>query len=195
MALKTVPYENNSIDEMMVPWKGKFSGIKQYIRGKPYPWGFKIWARTTTCGLLCDFEVYQGQSHVRPKENNKLGIAANVILYLCKTIPSHVGFHTKDIVQLNIPTKDDIIFRKFQCQVSASHVCVNVIMKPGRPFLDVEDNHASPLHKYTTYFNTPRLKHYLQQRPLHNKHSHRPPPSHYNRYKNKHAPYTYIYCL
>ena len=26
---------------------------------------------------------------------------------------------------------------------------------------------SHPLHKYTTYFNTPRLKHYLQQRPLH----------------------------
>ena len=33
---------------------------------------------------------------------------------------------------------------------------------------------SHPLHKYTTYFNTSRLKHYLQQRPLHNKHSHTP---------------------
>ena len=28
-----------------------------------------------------------------------------------------------------------------------------------------------------------------------NKHSHIPPHSHYNRHKNKLAPYTYIYCL
>ena len=35
-------------------------------------------------------------------------------------------------------------------------------------------------------------KHYFQQRPLHNKHSHRPPHSHYNRHKNKHVPYTCI---
>ena len=33
------------------------------------------------------------------------------------------------------------------------------------------------------------------QRPLHNKHSHRPPYCHYNRHKNKHAPYIYIDCL
>ena len=80
---------------MMVSWKGKFSGIKQYICRKPNPWCLKIWARTTTSGLLCDFEVYQGQGHVGPKENNKLGIAANVILNLCKTIPSHVdGIYT-----------------------------------------------------------------------------------------------------
>ena len=37
--------ENNAIDEMMIPFKGKFSKIRQYIRGRPYPWGFKIWAR------------------------------------------------------------------------------------------------------------------------------------------------------
>ena len=49
------------------------------------------------------------------------------------------------------------------------------------------------LHKHTTYFNTPRLKtHYFHQRPLHNKHSRRPLHPHYNRHKNKHAPYTYI---
>ena len=54
---------------------------------------------------------------------------------------------------------------------------------------------SHPLHKHTTYFNTPRLKHYFYfyQRPLHNRHSHKPPHSHYNRHKNKHAPYTYIY--
>ena len=51
------------------------------------------------------------------------------------------------------------------------------------------------LHKPTTYFNKAQKTHYFQQRPLHNKHSHRPQHSHYNRHKNKHAPYTYIYCL
>ena len=55
---------------------------------------------------------------------------------------------------------------------------------------------SHPLHKHTTYFNTPRQKKTLflttaatQQT------SHRPPHSHYNRHKNKHAPYTYIHCL
>ena len=34
---------------------------------------------------------------------------------------------------------------------------------------------SHPLHNHTTYFNYPRLKtYYFQQRPLHNKHSHRP---------------------
>ena len=82
------PEEDNSIDEMMVPFKGKFSGIKQYIKGKPNPWGLKIWARTTTSGFLCDFSVYQGQGHVDDdgQVDNKLGIGANVVLNLCKTL-------------------------------------------------------------------------------------------------------------
>ena len=39
---------------------------------------------------------------------------------------------------------------------------------------------SHPLHKHTIYFNTPRLN-----KTVHNKHSHRPPHSHYNRHKNK----------
>ena len=56
---------------------------------------------------------------------------------------------------------------------------------------------SHPLHKHTTYFNTPRLKkptifnngRYTTNIPTD------PPHSHYNRHKNKHAPYTHIYCL
>ena len=50
-------------------------------------------------------------------------------------------------------------------------------------------------HKHTTYFNTPRLINTSLTTATTQKDSHRPPHSHYNIYKNKHAPYTYIYCL
>ena len=40
--LQVVPEEHNSVDEMMIPIKGKFSSIKQHLRGKPHPWGFKV---------------------------------------------------------------------------------------------------------------------------------------------------------
>ena len=67
--LKTVPDENNSVDEMIVPWKGKFSGIKQYnaesqIRG--------TWARTTTSGLLCDFGYIKVKVMVDQKKTTNL---------------------------------------------------------------------------------------------------------------------------
>ena len=55
---------------------------------------------------------------------------------------------------------------------------------------------SHPLHKHTTYFNTPRLKKTLfLTMAATQQYSHRPPHSHYNRHKNKHVPYTYIYCL
>ena len=58
------------------------------------------------------------------------------------------------------------------------------------------ENTTSITHPTQTYNNTQMLKkHYLHQRPIHNKHSHRLPHNHYNRHKNKHAPYTHIYCL
>ncbi|KAJ8342784.1 hypothetical protein SKAU_G00327120 [Synaphobranchus kaupii] len=51
--LQIVPEEHNSVDEMMIPFKGKFSGIRQYMKGKPHPWGFKVWATTGISGILC----------------------------------------------------------------------------------------------------------------------------------------------
>ena len=41
---------------------------------------------------------------------------------------------------------------------------------------------SHPLHKHTIYFNTPGLNTIFYS-------------GRYNRHKNKHAPYTYIYCL
>ena len=38
--LQISPEENHAVDEIMVSFKGK-SSIKQYIRGKLNPWGFK----------------------------------------------------------------------------------------------------------------------------------------------------------
>ena len=51
---------------------------------------------------------------------------------------------------------------------------------------------SHPLHKHTTYFNTPR--HFLTTAAT--QQTFPPTPhSHYNRHKNKHVPYTHIYCL
>ena len=84
--LKITMEETNSIDEMMVSYKGTFSGIKQYMRGKPHPWGFKIWCRTGVSGMLYDFDVYQG-GHAAKRKTNELGLAGDVVMNLCSTLP------------------------------------------------------------------------------------------------------------
>lgn len=75
------PEEFQSIDEMMIPFKGN-AGPKQYIRNKPKPWGYKVWARSGVSGYVYDFEVYQGARANRP-EISSLGSCADVVLRLC----------------------------------------------------------------------------------------------------------------
>lgn len=66
---------------------GRFSSIKQYMRGKPHPWGFKIWACTGISGILCDFEVHQGRPKQGANAPSDLGVAADVVIKLSVTLP------------------------------------------------------------------------------------------------------------
>jgi len=36
--------QNTSLDEHMLKFKG-YNILKQYVKGKPIPWGFKLWCR------------------------------------------------------------------------------------------------------------------------------------------------------
>jgi len=47
-----------SIDESMVPYFGRHS-CKQFIRGKPIRFGYKLWCLNTNTGYLMQFEPYQ----------------------------------------------------------------------------------------------------------------------------------------
>eukprot|EP00105_Crassostrea_gigas_P041980 XP_019926128.1 PREDICTED: piggyBac transposable element-derived protein 3-like [Crassostrea gigas] len=80
--LEIPPEENHAVDEIMVSFKGK-SSLKQYIRGKPNPWGFKLWGRAGASGILYDFDVYQGSSE---KAANSIGVGGDVVLKLCSTL-------------------------------------------------------------------------------------------------------------
>ncbi|XP_033823196.1 piggyBac transposable element-derived protein 2-like [Periophthalmus magnuspinnatus] len=88
--LKLVPEEYNSIDEQMVPFKGKYSGVKQYMHSKPHKWGFKIWCRCGISGLLYDFEIYQG-SGVK-EAGVGLGMSGDVVSRLCSTLPDEKNY-------------------------------------------------------------------------------------------------------
>jgi DNA excision repair protein ERCC-6 len=43
-----------SIDDSMVPYFGR-QECKQYIRGKPIQFGYKIWCGATRLGYICWF--------------------------------------------------------------------------------------------------------------------------------------------
>lgn len=51
-----------SIDEAMIKYNGRLL-FKQYMKGKPTPWGIKVWCcAEPKTGYLLDFQVYTGKS-------------------------------------------------------------------------------------------------------------------------------------
>ncbi|CAK1603653.1 unnamed protein product [Parnassius mnemosyne] len=81
-----------SIDEMMVPYKGKKAGSRrQYMPKKPTKWGFKFFVRAGNSGIVYDFFAYDGSNsfdhaEFTEWENNYLGIGGRTVIKLCKTI-------------------------------------------------------------------------------------------------------------
>lgn len=86
-----VPTQNQSIDEMMVPFKGRLQ-IKQYMPKKPTKWGIKIFARCSTNGMVHDFIVYTGSytEVIEPKAH--LTITGNIVRSLVLSLPKVDNF-------------------------------------------------------------------------------------------------------
>lgn len=55
------PEQNLSYDESMIEYYGRH-GMKQYLKDKPIPFGYKVWSLCTTSGYLANFEIYQGKN-------------------------------------------------------------------------------------------------------------------------------------
>ncbi|XP_051982265.1 piggyBac transposable element-derived protein 3-like [Xyrauchen texanus] len=91
--LTITPRQKQSIDEMMVPYKGKCGCIRQYIKGKPHPWGFKVWTRCCVTGLLHDFDIYQGKGGGNEqKGKSQLGVGGDIVVKLCESLAEKVHF-------------------------------------------------------------------------------------------------------
>lgn len=71
--------ETYSIDEAMVPYYGRHS-CKQFIRGKPIRWGYKLWVGATRLGYVLWFDPYQGQSGSIPIAYKNFGLGGSIIL-------------------------------------------------------------------------------------------------------------------
>lgn len=72
-----------SIDESMVPYYGRHSS-KQFIRGKPIRFGFKVWCLNNRLGYLIQCEPYQGSSG---SFNADIGLGGSVVSQLVEKIP------------------------------------------------------------------------------------------------------------
>ena len=67
---EAIPLDQNlNVDESMVPYYGRHR-TKQFIRGKPIRFGYKLWALTSSSGYVYHAEPYRGTS-------NKIQITGN----------------------------------------------------------------------------------------------------------------------
>nr|XP_023012649.1 piggyBac transposable element-derived protein 3-like [Leptinotarsa decemlineata] len=82
--------ECHSIDETMVPYFGRH-GSKQFIKGKPIRWGYKLWTGTTSKGYIEWFEPYQGSTTNLSERYKNLGLGASVILSFADALVSEKG--------------------------------------------------------------------------------------------------------
>lgn len=84
--------KNLSIDESMIPYYGRH-GAKQFIRGKPIRFGFKMWALTTALGYVVQFEPYQGARGRQAADHSHLGMGGAVVMDLLAELQRDNGYH------------------------------------------------------------------------------------------------------
>ena len=76
------PSKEVSIDEAMIPFKGR-SSLKQYLPMKPVKRGIKVWVRTdANTGYVSAFEVYTGKKG----NTTEKGLGATVVKHLCEKL-------------------------------------------------------------------------------------------------------------
>lgn len=86
--LENVPLQkSHSIDEAMVPYY-RPHGCKQYIKGKPLHYGYKLWVESTRLGYVNWFETYQGATTHIWTLYIELGVGAGVVLTYADTLRS-----------------------------------------------------------------------------------------------------------
>lgn len=69
----------HSVDEAMVPYHGRH-GTKQFLKGKPIRYGYKLWVGTSRLGYVYWFEPYQGISTNISTTYVEYGVGASVVL-------------------------------------------------------------------------------------------------------------------
>lgn len=78
--------QNLCVDEQMIPFTGAVN-FKQYVKGKPCPWGIKVFVLCGKSGQAYDFLFYQGKTTPLDKSNvDTFGQAASFVLHLTQRI-------------------------------------------------------------------------------------------------------------
>lgn len=82
--------ENLCIDESIIPFKGQLI-IKQYLRGKPNPWGVKVFMLCGASGIIYRSIVYQGSTTL-PELEKHYSATNGLVIHLSNKIPNIHGY-------------------------------------------------------------------------------------------------------
>ena len=83
-------HHNLSIDESMVPYFGRHS-CKQFIRGKPIRFGYKLWVLCSSSGMPYRVNLYEGKSTDQTNEPLGSRVVKNLI-FKCISGSQHLYF-------------------------------------------------------------------------------------------------------
>lgn len=85
-----VPTPDMDYDESMIKYFGRHP-MKQFIRGKPIRFGFKVWCLNTPDGYLVNFDVYQGKHQNLDSDHLTLfGKAAAPLTKMLIELPNNI---------------------------------------------------------------------------------------------------------
>lgn len=102
-----------SVDESMIPYYGRH-GYKQFIKGKPIRYGYKVWSLASSGGYLYHMEPYAGVHTLLPETG--LGQGPSVVLGLAEQagVPGGCNF-THDNLFTTLSLIDEMTKRGYGC--------------------------------------------------------------------------------
>lgn len=105
--------EHLSIDEMIVPFTGQ-CGIKQYVPGKPNPTGLKAFVLANPDGMVCNLDIYQGQTTYPEYDNTNFGLGMKAVLNLTEDlVPGHKLYFDRYFTTISLAK--ELLLRNLLC--------------------------------------------------------------------------------
>ena len=101
-----------SVDESMVPYFGKH-GAKQFIRGKPIRYGYKMWVLATPLGYVVNMVPYQGATGEKRKPG--LGMGGEVVLDRVSVLPQKPFHITFDNLFSSVTLVEELAAKGLAC--------------------------------------------------------------------------------
>uniref|UniRef100_A0A2S2R505 PiggyBac transposable element-derived protein 3 n=1 Tax=Sipha flava TaxID=143950 RepID=A0A2S2R505_9HEMI len=81
-----IPIQNINYNELMIKYFGRHS-CKQFIRGKPIRFGYKMWCLNSADSYLINFDIYQGKlPNGKPNYENIFGKCTAPLIYFLENL-------------------------------------------------------------------------------------------------------------